>query len=43
MALTNIVFAYSQVGNGTKAIEYPQNGIAKAALNTLFLLNKTDS
>lgn len=41
MGLCNIAFCYSQIGNGSKAIEfyqqtlkdYPENGVAKAGLN----------
>jgi tetratricopeptide (TPR) repeat protein len=43
MALCNIAFCYSQIGNGTKAIEFykktleefPENGLAQSALKML--------
>ena len=43
MALCNIAFCYSQIGNGTKAIafykktleEFPENGLAHSALKML--------
>ncbi len=43
MALCNIAFCYSQIGNGTKAIEFykktleefPENGLAESALKML--------
>ena len=43
MALCNIAFCYSQIGNGTKTIEYykktleefPENPIAESALKML--------
>lgn len=43
MALCNVAFCYSQIGNGTKAIEFykktleefPENGLAQSALKML--------
>ncbi len=49
MALVNIGFCYSQIGNGMKAkeyyertlIEFPENGLAKSALKMIDSIEKT--
>ena len=50
MALNNIAFGYSQIGDGKKAkeyyerllIEFPKNGIAKAALKMIDSFEKSE-